>query len=636
MRPRPLPAVPSPALVCQLAARAAAVALACALALSPAATAGGGPTPEDDAAEEAAAAPAAAPAPAAPPAATAPQAGPLDALAERYVDLALALGEHDADYVDAWIGPPERRKEVAARGWQLPAIATAAAGLHAELAAQAPPAEPLDRLRLSFLRQQTRAMTARIALLQGKHRPFDDESLALYGVVAPRYDAAHFEGLLAQLDPLLPPGEGGIAARLEAYRAGFVVPPDRLDAVFRAAIAACRERTLAHLALPEGESFTVEYVTGKPWSGYNWYQGDYRSIIQVNTDLPIHVDRAVDLACHEGYPGHHVYNLLHEQRLVRERGFVEHQVQPLFAPQGLLMEGSANHGIAMAFTPEERLAFERATLFPLAGLDPATAEGYYRVQAITQQLSHAGNQAARRYLDGEIDAAGAVDWLVRYGLSSPERARQRIGFFDKYRSYVVNYNVGKDLAAAWVDAQAAAGGGTGEARWAAFERLLSEPILTAELLADLPPGVPGAPGSRGGEGGVAFLVRHAEKDVAVPDDPPLATHGRERAARLAELLAGEGITRILATDTRRARDTAAPLAAKLGVELDLYDHRRLAELAAELRARGGVVLVVGHSNTTGELAALLGGDSGGPIPDAEYDRLYRVDLATGATVIRRY
>ena len=97
----------------------------------------------------------------------------------------------------------------------------------------------------------------------------------------------------------------------------FVIPREKLDAVFQAAIDGCRERTLAARHAAGGERFTVEYVTNKSWSGYNWYQGDFRSLIQVNTDLPIYIDRAIDLACHEGYPGHHVYNALLEKHLVR-------------------------------------------------------------------------------------------------------------------------------------------------------------------------------------------------------------------------------------------------------------------------------------------------------------------------------
>jgi phosphohistidine phosphatase SixA len=603
------------------------------------------------------------PATSSPPAATAPStataaapAGSLDALADRYVELALSLGEHDPDYVDAWLGSAEQREAAKARGWDLAAVGSGAGALLTDLLAFAAGDDGESALRRSFLVQQVRAMAARVALLRGERRPFDEESLALYGVVAPHRDAAHFEAVIAEVATLLPAGEGTVAERLEAYRRGFVIPPERLDAVFRAAIAACRERTAAHIELPAGESFRVEYVTDKPWSGYNWYQGNFHSLIQVNTDLPIFIDRAVDLACHEGYPGHHVYNLLHEQRLVRERGWREHLVQPLFAPQALVMEGSANHGREMAFPTAERLAFERATIFPLAGLDPATADGYYRVLELTKQLSHAGNQAARRYLDGEIDAEAAVEWLVQYGLSSPERARQRISFFDKYRSYVVNYNVGEELVAAWLDARQAAAGGDPQARWAAFARLLSEPLGPAELLADLPADAPGAPATGTPApvralatappaveapateipAPVAFLVRHAEKDPAGGADPALTAAGRERAEKLATLLADQGILRILTTDTRRARETAAPLAARLGLTPERYDHRRLADLAAELRSRGERVLVVGHSNTTGELAALFGGDSGGPIADDEYDRLYRVTLGTGEANLSRY
>jgi hypothetical protein len=119
--------------------------------------------------------------------------------------------------------------------------------------------------------------------------------------------------------------------------------------------------------LPPDESFTVEYVTNKSWSGYNWYQGHYRSLIQVNTDLPIFADRAVDLACHEGYPGHHVYNVLLEKTLVRDRGWPEFQVYPLFSPQSLIAEGTANFGIEVAFPPADRLKLERESIFPAAG-----------------------------------------------------------------------------------------------------------------------------------------------------------------------------------------------------------------------------------------------------------------------------
>ena len=244
-------------------------------------------------------------------------------------------------------------------------------------------------------------------MLGGMKLPFDEESKALYDAVAPTHAPGEFEGVLAELGTLLP-GDGSVRDRYEAFRDRFVVPRERLDATFKAAIEGCRSRTLAHITLPAGESFTVEYVTGKSWSGYNWYQGNYRSLIQVNTDLPIHADRAIDLACHEGYPGHHVYNVLLEKHLVRDRGWPEFSIYALFSPQSLIAEGTANYGIEVAFPQTERLEFERRVIFPAAGLDPARADAYYRVLTLVDRLSYAGNEAARRYLNGEIDADAAV------------------------------------------------------------------------------------------------------------------------------------------------------------------------------------------------------------------------------------
>ena len=415
------------------------------------------------------------------------------ALAERYVRLVLALGQHDADYVDAFYGPAAWRTEAGKTKLPLAEIDARAAVLAAELAREMPPAATLgelERLRYEYLRRQLEALRARVSMLSGKKLRFDEESRALYDAVAPTHTGAEFEQVLAQLEKRLP-GTGPLLQRYEAFRSRYVIPRERLDATFKAAIDGCRARTLKHITLPAGESFTVEYVTNKSWSGYNWYQGNYRSLIQVNTDLPIYVDRAIDLACHEGYPGHHVYNVLLEKNLVRDRGWIEFSVYPLFSPQSLIAEGTANYGIDVAFprtkegrqglpADSERLEFERTVIFPAAGLDPSGVAEYYEVLALVDRLSYAGNEAARRYLNGEIDARAAADWLETYGLYSRPRAEQRVRFIDQYRSYVINYNLGKDLVARYVESQAGAGA-TAEQRWDVFERLLSSPRLPSGL-----------------------------------------------------------------------------------------------------------------------------------------------------------
>jgi hypothetical protein len=403
----------------------------------------------------------------------------MSTISREYVRLVLALGKHDADYVDAYYGPEDVKREAESAKLSLQAIGEGAAGLLERVRRSPVPADDdLSRLRHQYLEKQLDALSARVRMLKGERLSFDEESKALYDAVAPHYDEAHFQAVLDRLAPRFP-GSGSLVDRYEAWRRAFVIPREKLDTVFQAAIGACRERTLAHVKLP-AEHFTVEYVTNKSWSGYNWYQGGFRSLIQVNTDLPIYIDRAVDLACHEGYPGHHVYNALLEQHLVKERGWLEFTVYPLFSPQSLIAEGTANYGIEVAFPGAERSAFEQSKLFPLAGIDPARAAEYYEVQGLVEQLSYAGNEAARGYLDGRIDRAAATAWLERYALMPRDRAAQRVRFFDQYRSYVINYNYGKDLVRTYIESR----GGTANnpaKRWQEFEKLLSSPRLPSGL-----------------------------------------------------------------------------------------------------------------------------------------------------------
>ena len=408
-----------------------------------------------------------------------PVPSPMNALAEQYVKTVLALGRHDADYVDAYYGPPEWKKEADGTKVELDAIGGRARTLRADLKKVQPPgtADELTKLRWQYLDRQLSSLEARVRMLKGEKLSFDDESKALYDTVAPTYAASHFQAIVDKLDQRFP-GQGTLTERYAAWRKPFIIPKDKLDAVFQIAIAAGRERTKAHIDLPPGETFTLEYVTNKPWGGYNWYQGNYRSLIQINTDLPIYIDRAIDLACHEGYPGHHVYNALLEKHLVRDRGWTEFTVYPLFSPQSLIAEGTANFGIEVAFPGQQRSGYERTTLFKAAGLDPNRAAEYYEVQALVDQLSYAGNEAARQFLNGKMSGSEAAAYLEKYALYTPDRAQQRVKFMEKYRSYVINYNYGKDLVRRYIEGHS---GADPARRWQAFAALLSSPRLPSGL-----------------------------------------------------------------------------------------------------------------------------------------------------------
>jgi phosphohistidine phosphatase SixA len=138
---------------------------------------------------------------------------------------------------------------------------------------------------------------------------------------------------------------------------------------------------------------------------------------------------------------------------------------------------------------------------------------------------------------------------------------------------------------------------------------------------------------------VVFLVRHAEK-MDDSKDPELSEDGKKRAADLIAALRSADIEEIHSTDYIRTKDTAAPIAEKLGVKVEIYNPKDLAGFAKQLQEKGGRHLVVGHSNTTPELTKLLGGNAGAEINEkSEYDRLYMVTIGkdgTANSVLVRY
>ncbi len=404
----------------------------------------------------------------------------MNSIAQIYVKLVLAVGQHDADYVDAYHGPSGWMDEAQSARKSLKQIHIEAGEIAEALRAQKPGlSNESEELRFHYLAGQLESLMARVEMLQGKRFSFDEESKALYDAVAPTYSEAHFKAILSEMNEKLP-GSGSVEQRYDAFKSQFIIPKEKLDPVFKAAIEECRKRTKQHIDLPEHESFVVEYVTNKAWSGYNWFKGNAHSLIQMNTDLPIYIDRAVDLAAHEGYPGHHVYNALLEQNLLKKNGWVEFSVYALFSPQSLIAEGTANFGIDVVFSPKERMAFECDVLFPLAGLDSSKVGLYYDIHALFMKLAYAGNEAARGYLDGKMTKDEAIQWLMEYALFSHERAAQRIKFFDAYRSYVINYNLGQDMVKKYIESR----GGTPEnarKRWEEFTKLISSPRLPSGL-----------------------------------------------------------------------------------------------------------------------------------------------------------
>lgn len=401
----------------------------------------------------------------------------LDRIAVDFVRLTLEAGEREPGYVDAYYGPAEYLNAAKLAPRPVSTLRKEADRLQTLLAKV--PDKDLDadqRRRKLFLKGQLKAAQTRLAMLAGDRFSFQDEAQGLFGVRPVLKPLKSYDPILARIDRLVP-GQGDLAARVDAFQNQYVIPTDKVEVVMQAGIAACKAKTQAHIKLPANERFDLEFVTKKPWSGYNWYKGGAHSVIQINTDLPIYISRALDLGCHEGYPGHHVLNALLEEKLTKGKGWIEFSVYPLYSPQSFIAEGSANFGIELAFPGQAKTAFERDKLYPLAGLDPKTADAYGQLMAAKAALASSGNTIAAEYLAGRMTKEQAVQAMMKYNLYSRGGAEKRVSFIETYRSYVINYNIGQDM----VRDHVYRAGKSEDARWKAMERVISEPTTPADL-----------------------------------------------------------------------------------------------------------------------------------------------------------
>ena len=401
----------------------------------------------------------------------------LNQLAAAYVKLVLAIGHHEPLYVDAYYGPAEWRAETQAQGLSLDTLAEHSADLVSwlEQARHGLPCQSL-RDRHHFLSKQLASVAVYLKRSMGQRLSFDVESQALYDTRAPEHSLSDFSEALVRLDKLLP-GEGSLTKRFDAYRSRFIVPADKVPEVFTAAVEQARLLTKRHLGLPEGEQFRVEFVKDKIWTAYNWYQGNYTSLIQLNQDHPLHLERALELASHEGYPGHHVFNLLQEYELVKGLGWWEYAIYPLYSPISFLSEGSANYGLSLLMTKEERIDFEQQVLMPMAGIE-ADLQHYHEVMAVYKELANLDTLVCRQLIDREITSKEAVRLLVEFALYAPEKAAQRVRFYQANRSYVLNYHHGEASVGEYVTNQAC----DSAQAWKAFAALLARPRAASEII----------------------------------------------------------------------------------------------------------------------------------------------------------
>ena len=408
-----------------------------------------------------------------------------DPVARDYLLLALRLEQHVPGTVDGYFGPAELKARVDMEQLRAPdRLAEDAAALRARLDAEV--AEPDRRhwLDLQLIALETLALSR-----AGTPLPYPAHVRRCFAYEPVRRPESRFATAAAELDERLP-GNGTLAQRLAAEDEAWTVAPDRVALVVELLVGRFRDRAASLFGLPEGEDLRVSLVRDQPWSGYNWYDGGYRSRVDINLDLPIRLPALTGTVAHETFPGHHLEHARKEQVLVEEKGRLEASILLINTPECLVSEGLANLGRDLAVPPDERadLLVELATLAGLALADDsaalrAAAERSRALADLRAILDETRVNAALMLHQDGAPRDRVLDYLVEVGRFAPATAAKRLEFIEHplWRTYVFVYSEGEALLRRWLEAVPET------ERPSRFDRLLREPLTPPAIEAELGP-----------------------------------------------------------------------------------------------------------------------------------------------------
>jgi hypothetical protein len=392
-------------------------------------------------------------------------------LIREYLLLGLRFDRVEDGYVDSFTGDPALRRAVESEPQPDPAdLARQAERLLGELPGG------LEEPRAMFIGSHLRALACAGRKFAGEQVGFVDEVEAYFDVRISKGDPDRYREAHAALDDALG-GTGPLADRIQAYRAAEEIPPERLEEAIHAFSSALRDRVRATFPLPARETITYEVVTDKPWSGFNYYKGDYQSTVAVNADLKQQMSNLPRLVAHESYPGHHTEHCRKEERLVAGQNQAEQTIFLVNTPQCLMAEGLADLALYAAVGPQ--WGSWAADIYADLGLR-FDGERAAAISDATAALADVRQDAALMLHDEHRDVDDVVAFLKRWLLVNDERARQTLRFLSSplWRAYTSTYVEGYRLLRGWLDARP-----DGVSLTERFGRLLDEPLIPSSLRA---------------------------------------------------------------------------------------------------------------------------------------------------------
>jgi hypothetical protein len=396
------------------------------------------------------------------------------ALIREYLSLGLRFDRIESGYVDAFTGDPALRQSVLAEPAPDPADLVRQAQRLLAALPDVPRRNGFDQARADYIGAHLRALACAGRKFAGEDIGFVDEVHDYFDVHIAKGEAETYRQAHALLDDVLG-GGGPLADRMEAYRAAEEIPPDRLAECIEAFSSALRDRVRAEYPLPDTETVVYQVVTDQPWSGFNYYLGDYRSTVAVNADVKQLMSNLPRLVAHESYPGHHTEHCRKEAGLVNRKGHAEQTIFLVNTPQCLMAEGLADLALYAAIGPG--WGHWAAEIYADLGLrfDGERAEA---VSEASAALAGVRQDAALMLHDEHRDGDEVTAFLRRWLLVNDTRARQMLRFLSSplWRAYTSTYVEGYRLLRGWLDDRPA-----GVSLAERFGRLLDDPLIPSAL-----------------------------------------------------------------------------------------------------------------------------------------------------------
>jgi len=398
----------------------------------------------------------------------------MDDVALRYLLLAMRIGRHHPGLVDSYTGPPEIAEAVAGEDPIPPAELHGEALRLADTVADLATATPLERRRAAWLSDQLVALSALARLADGEEIGFVDLAEELFDIQVRPEPEETFAAARSMIEAALP-GSGSLQARLQQHERSATLPPEAVLATLRALADAMRDRVLAQMWLPSGESVAIEALEGQQWVAEMQYLGNRHSRVRVNLDLPVSLSRVVELAAHECYPGHHAEAVVKDALLVAT-GHAEVSLVLDLAPEAVIHEGLATYAREVVMSDAE-LAAELGGVARRLGLSVDIGAEMIVQRAQRLLVPAIGNAALQLHVDGRAPEA-VHRYLGEVGLLADAQLEATFSLISDpiWGRYFFTYIEGRLLVGEWLEAHGQTHG---------FGRLLAEQQTPGALRSEL-------------------------------------------------------------------------------------------------------------------------------------------------------